>query len=224
MATPDASSPVWRVGPMAANERLTNLMFLLGLAPLAAGCPGDDGGGDTGLTTASTMTTMGGTTNVSGDGTGDDGTGPGDASASASAEDGPEPTTSSMDDTAGDDAPGATDDGGSDTGTIDCSEPPPTPMGPISAACQGYTAKFDECYGLTMECLVYYDAYCQYTLEAAAMYGAACGMATEELLTCLSSLTCEQFAAETGCDAEVMAQQTACMAASGVGPRLLRRR
>ena len=204
---------------MAANERLSNLMFLLGLAPLAAGCPGDDSGGDTGLTTASTMTTMTPTTGASGDGTGDGGTGPG----SASAEDGPEPTTSSMDGTTGGDGPGATD-GGSDTGALDCSDPP-VPTNPISALCMTYTTQQDECYGpLTMECLDYYAAYCQYSLDNAARYGEMCPMAIEELLTCVSALSCEDLETNAGCETQEAAFGTACGAASGIGPMLERRR
>lgn len=212
---------------MAANERLSNLMFLLGLAPLAAGCSGDDGGGDTGLTTASTMTTMttmSGTT-ATGDGSGDAGSAPTDASA----EDGPEPTTSPMDGTDGpgatDDGPGTTDDGG--TGEPDCSDPE-MPMNPPSAACQAYTDLLNECDyrgTLSMECIDYYNAYCQYESEAFGMVSPACATAYEDFLTCLSALTCEELETETACGTEGMTFETECMLMGGTAPpRTLKRR
>ena len=101
-------------------------------------------------------------------------------------------------------------DTGNTTVEDSCIEVPPV-MGPISQACIDYVARLVECNaGLAPECLMRYEARCQYYIEYTTMgSGEACGMAYEEVYACLSMLACEEFGDGTiDCEAQRMALDT----------------
>jgi hypothetical protein len=185
---------------MDCDARTSNLMFLLSLPLLAAGCPaGDD-------ESTTNNTSVNPTTNND---TGPAETSTGNGSAETSNGSAETSTSNGVDST-------TTEGYGYTTGEYSCDMLPPL-MGPVSQACTDFTAKDNECYydgGLTPECLAQNEAFCQYYLESAVMtYGEMCGMAYEELYVCLSMLTCEELEDDTeDCTEESMAIDTACMA------------
>jgi len=187
---------------MHRDDRTSNLMFLLSLPIMATACPAGD---DTDPTTTNNSSVGPNTT---------DDTGPAETSTSnGSAE-----TSSSSrgDDISTTVEPGTTTEEPVDTtGEYTCDMLPPL-MGPVSQACTDYAAKNNECYydgGLSAECLEQYAAFCQYGIEYSAMtYGDACGMAFEDLYTCLSMLTCEELGDDTeDCTEAGMAIDTSCV-------------
>lgn len=206
-----------------AHESTTNLLFLLGMMSLGAGCSAGDGDDNATLgpamTSAPGVGTDGSATDDADD-DGDDGDGvattgpvPGDSGpAATSGGDGSPPAD------AGDDSGtsgGYATYGGYGTyggtyGMADCSMP--APAGPIGPQCQSYQAKLDECLGaeITPECIAYYTAFCQYDMDYGTMAGGACGTAIEDYWACLSALSCQEFDSKAACQAQLTTLDTAC--------------
>ncbi|MCA9706554.1 MAG: hypothetical protein KDK70_11945 [Myxococcales bacterium] len=200
---------------MTSDDRSANLMFLLALSPLAAGCPGDD-------TSTSNTTTPDPTTSTSGMDTSGPGTGPGTDSGSGS---GSGDTTSSMDTTAG---PGTDSSSGDTTSGLECVPKMKLPT-EIDPACTAYVDQLNECYydgGLTQECLDYYSGYCQYNIEYYTMTSETCGMAWTDLLVCTTGLSCKELEMiDQLCMDQLTAYETECGVMKSRGmPRLTRRR
>jgi hypothetical protein len=170
---------------MLTDDRLANLMFLLSFPSLAVGCAV---GGES-------MTTQG----------------PPVIDPTTGGDDEDEATSSGSGGSRGDtsggaDAPGTTDDDGpmtttmppadSTTGEYVCMGMPPM-LGPVGPICMQYIAHYNDCFYGGMqpyECVLIYEAYCQYDIDSSAMmYGQDCGTAVEELYVCLSQLPCEQI-------------------------------
>ncbi len=167
-------------------------MFLMSLAPLAMGCPGDDSGTNN---TSVNATTNGMNTT------------------------GMQTTSGNSSGTNMDTSGGSTDGGSTDTGAdstagetegIKCEKPVPV-KGPIDQSCIDYAAVYNECLfdgGLPQECIDAYETYCQYMLENETM---ECATALIEFNACLSLLTCRELAAKDQCLAEEMAFDMACV-------------
>ncbi len=201
-----------RQAPMKLGDQQSNLLFLLGIASLAAaGC--DPGEGDTTTTTNPTTTGPDPTTSTTDppttSATGDSGqmTMTGDGST----DDGPPPTTDT-----------STTDPSDTTSGEECMGPPPK-VDMIGEACRDYTNFFNDCYykgGLSEYCLEVYGALCQYYTNASIeMYGEACGDAISAYLSCVAGLTCEEFADEIpDCVKEDAAIIANCAAAIGNDP------
>jgi hypothetical protein len=180
---------------MTIDDRFTNLVFLLTMAPLA-GCPaGDDTStSDTNSnpTTADMPTSTGPATDTTAEGT--DG-----------------PATTMNVDTTTDEPTGGT------TAEFMCDEEPPA-VGAIDPVCTAYVDLYNECYArgsLPQECVDLYAAYCQYDIDyGTTTYGEACGMAYAEFYSCLSQLSCEAVLDDVDdCPDELMAIDTACVKA-----------
>lgn len=182
--------------------RLQNLMFLLSAAPLAIACPADgdddtdasDGGSSSSPTTTTTMSTTNGTT-------------PGttmtdDASAdSGSADDSTSADTGTTD---------ATSEGSQTEATDDTSGDSDATTGGLSPVCEAYAALITMCY-TRREGVAAGDVCVEYLGYLYATYGAACLGAYEDLLVCLSALTCQEFTdPRPGCPDETLAAETAC--------------
>lgn len=196
----------------AADARHHDLMFLLGLAPLALGCavgvaddgptftsaaPGTPPGDGASASDEDTSATSGQSTigspddgesmSASADGT----TSNGSASASASA-------SASM--SAGD---GVT--------TYDYTSGGPPPGG---TTCEAYGYLLASCYaGGDPAAAAMYAESCEYAIYYyGAVYGPACGLAFEDTRVCISQLSCQQLPmfGAGACDAELAAAMAAC--------------
>lgn len=188
---------------MTSDDRLGNLMFLLSIAPLAAGCPGGDD--TTGDTTGPTPTTSPTTTPTTDQTTG------------------PEPMTTTMGMESTDGTTASTVDpdttAGEETTAGDmlfCEYTEPPMVGEINPVCLEYANQYNECYyygKLPQVCVDFYAAYCQYGIDYAIMeYGEACGTAVVDLYACLTALSCEELnEMKDPCPAEFMAVEMACM-------------
>ncbi|MCH9681659.1 MAG: hypothetical protein K0V04_09520 [Deltaproteobacteria bacterium] len=185
------------------EDRLTNLMFLMTLGPLAAGCPGDDS-----TPSNTSVAPTSGTNPTTTGGMADSTSGGAMATSDAS-------TSSNADSTSG--GPGTTEGPSDTTGkVIDCE--PEKVKGPINQVCIDYAAQLVDCYPedpVSPECAEAYQTYCQASIEFGEMeYGAACSMAFIDFIACLSQLSCEEFVNKTDeCMTEGDAVDAACMAA-----------
>jgi hypothetical protein len=194
---------------MTTDDRVSNLMFLLTLTPLAA-C---SVGGEPPPNTSGPPTVD---PTVAGDGTTTGPSGDSDTraeSTSTSGVEGPESTDGPGPgpDVTTDDPPAST------TSPVECENPAP-PMIPqqIGQACLDYGSLNNECFyggSLAPECLYLYQAYCQYYIDnSAMMYGPDCAMANEEFLTCLSQLSCQVLSDATqDCPNEQAALNELCI-------------
>ncbi len=188
---------------MTTEDRLTNLMFLMTLAPLAAGCPGDDAGtNNTSFNpTPSGMTTTGSATTTTG--------GPGNMNTTGAESGEATVGTPPNEDTT--DAIPPDDTTAGDTEGVMCPEPTPV-KGEIEPSCVAYGELLSECYYAgqwPQECIDGYANYCQEQLNESDM---ACAMALIDFNVCLSQLTCEQLTGkDPQCEAEEMAFDMACV-------------
>lgn len=74
--------------------------------------------------------------------------------------------------------------------------------------CESYASKSAECLGAS-----YYEAllgYCQSNLANADTVGEGCGAAYEQLLVCVSGLSCDEFVTQEPCADQQDAVGTAC--------------
>lgn len=181
---------------MGRERSTTDLLFLISIGMLGAGCPGDDDDGASGDDAASTSSPPPGTTGTATVGT-------------TSAE-----STSALTGTSTIATVEFSDSSSGTGGPPECGELPGM-VGEISEGCIGYVAIKDMCLGfdpLTPECIAYSEALCQYQLAQYAMaYGEACATAYEELFVCLSQLTCDEYNAPDPCLDEVAAVDTNCL-------------
>ncbi len=212
------------------GDRSQNLLFLLSLAPLAAGCPGDDSGGDgtTGSmpmtddsTSGSPTTTPPPTTMTSADSTGTD---------PSTTTDPTDPTTDTMPMTdsgatdSGATDSGATDSGATDSGATDSggSDSGSSDSGNMDTPCQQYGNQLSYCYyGNDPTYAANAAAGCDMAQAyLAATYGAACSTALEEFAACLGALPCAQWAniGDGACDTEQATFQTECSPPPGACP------
>lgn len=178
---------------MGRERSTSDLLFLLSLGVLGAGCPGEEG--DEGTTADDAA----GTTAASG------------SSTTAAASTG---STSDAPDSGSSVTVEFSDSSSGTGGEPECGEFPGM-VGEIGEGCSGYVAIKDMCLGLpplTPECITYSEAACQYQIDYSVMaYGEACGTAYEELFVCLSQLTCDEYNAPDPCPDEVAALETSCM-------------
>lgn len=185
---------------MGRERSTSDLLFLLSLGVLGAGCPGEEG--DEGATADDAASTTAGTSGGTTAGTGTAGTGTAGTGTSGLTGSGSVATVELSDSSSG------------TGGGVECGEFPGI-VGEIGEGCSGYVAIKDMCLGLpplTPECIAYSEAACQYQIEYSVMaYGEACGTAYEELFVCLSQLTCDEFNAPEPCSDEVAALETSCM-------------
>lgn len=178
---------------MGREPSTSDLLFLLSLGALGAGCPGGDDAATADDGASTSVGTSGGATAgaSTGEGTGTTGT-----SGSTGSE-----------------TVGAVDSSGT-TGEPECGEFPYA-MGEVGEGCIGYVAMQQMCSGeppLSPECLAYAQAQCQYIVDYSVMaYGVACGMAYEEVFACLSQLTCEEFESVDACPDQAAAVMASCM-------------
>ncbi|MCH9686925.1 MAG: hypothetical protein K0V04_36155 [Deltaproteobacteria bacterium] len=194
--------------PTANEDRSTNLMFLMTLAPLAVGCTGGD------TTTSSTFNPVPGGMTAAAMTTTGMGTGGGPAGDPS-----PDPTTEGHSgaatvgtpppaDSTGD-SPPPEDTVGGETDGLDC-EPIPVD-GEIEPSCIAYGELLSECYyggDWPQECIDAYASYCQQFLGESDM---ACAAALIDYNVCLSQLTCEQLMGkEPQCEAQATAFEAAC--------------
>ncbi len=207
----------------AFDDDRTNLWFLLSIAPLTLGCPGDDAvGGDgssgassSGTTTMTSLTSMGPgpvSTTSGADGTG--GSTGGSTSAATSSTGGssssgmPGESSSSSEatsSTGGSESTGGSGSSGSSgsTGGSGSSGGSSGSSGGSSESSGGSTGPAltpCEAYGATVSyCYdpaegAYAEMYCdQYQMYLAMNYGPACVAAFEDFIVCLSALTCPEF-------------------------------
>ncbi|MEM9453569.1 MAG: hypothetical protein AAGF11_05290 [Myxococcota bacterium] len=204
------------------NDR-SNLLFLLALAPLSMGCPGDDstaegssGSSSTGSDPTTTNTTppdpttpdptggmtSSGSTTMMEDGTSS--TGPADGSSSSSdsgSESGSDSGSSS----------GSGSDSGSSSGSDSGSSSGSSSTGMMLTTCEAYGDQIAYCYGnpayemlAEMYCI---DAIAYYDM----MYGPACAVAFEDFIACISNLSCADLMNNVGCDAEFMMFAMTCV-------------
>lgn len=191
---------------MSSDDRLSNLMFLLALTPMTAGCPGDDS------SPSNTTTTTAGSSSTGPSVVSTSSTGPEPGSTST----GPEPGTTVVLDTTADSGTTTDEPTGSTTGELLCKGRPAPIVGEIDPLCPDYASAVNQCFydgELSMQCIEYYEIYCQYLLEDAVEYGGDdCGTAYAEYLSCLSALPCEELTDddENDCPDEFMAAETAC--------------
>lgn len=201
-------------------ERTQGLAFLLSLAVVPiAGCGGDDD--QSTATNASTETSTGGpstdassvtnTTSASGDSTGNtvgttaSSTDPGtDPSATGEATQGDSESSTSSSSS----GPGEGSSGGS-------SESSGTTGADVDPLCAAYAAKYAECYPKYAGYEAYLAADCTLELGYFAGYSMACGMAHDDLLSCLGMADCDAFMAGTACTDEMSAEEMACGQDSG---------
>jgi hypothetical protein len=182
---------------MLSDDRFTNRMFLLSLAPLLAACPaGDDTSGDT---TTGPSTSGGSSTN-------------------ATTSSGMEGTSSTSSMATESTAMGSTESGTAadeTTAGLDCEGGPR--VGEIVPVCLAYATQYNDCSfdgSLPQACIDRYAAYCQYTLDQYTMaYGEVCAMSFVELYACVTALTCEELMMvemNNPCAAQFEAFATAC--------------
>ncbi|MCX4244245.1 hypothetical protein [Paraliomyxa miuraensis] len=187
---------------MASEDRSSNLLFLLSLSPLMAGCPAGD---DTASSeTSGTPTTTGPVTTTE-----DDSTGMPTTTASSMEGTGTGSTTMATTD------PDTTEGSEETTEGLVCEGELPPLMGEVDPLCVAFNEQYNECYydgTLPQECVDLYAAYCQYYLEYAIMeYGEACGTAYLDFYTCLTALTCEELESmEDPCAKQITALDAAC--------------
>jgi hypothetical protein len=195
------------------TEQRANLLFLLSLPLVGAGCPGDDATAETGA--GASASTTAGDTNAVGDTTG-----------------GPAATTTGGG-SSGEGSTGAPSTGGTTTGdTTDGStgaaattgvefmcdgEIFPYDVGPLSDGCIAYAETINECFEggmLSPECVEFEAAVCQQIVNFDVMNaGPACATAYDDLYVCLSRLSFRDFMAPDPCPPEVAAWMQACFGA-----------
>jgi hypothetical protein len=182
---------------MITDERLQHLSFLLSFPALAiASAVGDEPEG------TSFPPVVDPTNDDDTDDTNDD---TDDTASTPDDSEGPGVTTD------GADAPGTSDDAGPGTTTDEpygettsgdipvlCDGMAPPMVGMIRPTCIQYVGHYNDCWHGGMqapECVYFYEAYCEYSIQNnAMMYGMACGAALEEFLACLSQVPCPQLA------------------------------
>lgn len=199
------------------DARHHDLLFLLGLAPLALGCsvgvpdegpqltsaaPGTPPGGDE----AATEDAATGGTGSGGGSSGQNTIGEPDEGVSASAS-----MSASADDGSTSSASAASVSVGEDEVTTNDTVGPPLGGSP----CEGYAAVLAACYsyGDPMVEMMYIES-CEYGLYyLGAAYGPACAVAFEDTRACISQLSCPELAlyGMGVCDAEQAAFEAACM-------------
>ncbi len=183
------------------DQRTRDLLFLLSFAPLATGCPGDDGGG-----------------------TGDDSSGTGEATSSGGGDTAVTPTagpeTESGTGGGSSEAPGSSS-GEESTGEGSTGEGSSSEVGSSSgetmpSGCEIYIQFYVDCYGEIDP--VYQEEYidnCEMVMaDLDVQYDPSCSMLYEEAMVCATALPCEEFgtAFDPGepCEAEAAALAALC--------------
>jgi hypothetical protein len=170
-------------------------LVAVGLLAAVPGCPSKDE--DTDTTTGNTTSTDGTAGETSGSSTGSTGAGSSGDTPTGSGTGSATDSGTTTDATTGDATTDATT-GGSTTGGV---EVPPV--------CKSYGAKIAECYNARYGAMT--EQYCAMALMAYEAYGADCVKAYEDVLACLSALSCDVLTGDMPyCETESAALEPAC--------------